>query len=84
VGKTLGTVQTSEEAALSASIRTKLSLTQGIKSSNYKLVMENGTVYLMGIQQDADEWQRARAVIADSYGVQKIICLIREKEILKS
>lgn len=84
VGETLGTVQTSEEAALSASIRTKLSLTQGIKSSNYKLVMENGTVYLMGIQQDSDEWQRARAVIADTYGVQKIICLMRDKEILKS
>ena len=79
VGETLGTVQTSEEAALSASIRTKLSLTQGIKSSNYKLVMENGTVYLMGIQQNSDEWQKARAVIADTYGVQKIICLMRDK-----
>lgn len=79
MGKTLDTIQTSEEAALSSSIRTKLALTKDIKSSNYKLVMENGTVYLMGIQQDSDEWQRARAVIADTYGVQKIICLMRDK-----
>lgn len=78
LGKPLDTVQTSEEIALSSSIRTKLALTEGIKSSNYKLVLENGVVYVMGLKKDADEWQKARAVIADSYGVDKIICLMQD------
>ncbi len=77
VGQTLDTVQTSEEIALSSSIRTRLTLTEGIKSSNYKLVLENGTVYVMGLKKDAEEWQKARAVIADTYGVDKIICLMQ-------
>lgn len=76
-GKTLDPVQTNEEIALSTSIRTKLTLTEGIKSSNYKLVMENGVVYVMGLKKDQEEWQKARAVIADTYGVDKIICLMQ-------
>ena len=77
-GKTLDPVQTSEEIALSSSIRTRLTLTEGIKSSNYKLVMENGVVYVMGLKKDAEEWQKARAVIADTYGVDKVICLMQD------
>ena len=80
LGKTLDPVQTSEEIALSSSIRTKLELTEGIKSSNYKLVLENGVVYVMGLKKDWDEWQKARAVIANTYGVDKIICLMQDME----
>lgn len=80
MGKTLDPVQTSEEIALSSSIRTKLALTEEIKSSNYKLVLENGTVYVMGLKKDMEEWQKARAVIADTYGVDKIVCLMQDKK----
>ena len=80
MGQALDPVQSSEEIALSSSIRTKLALTEGIKSANYKLVLENGTVYVMGLKKDMDEWQKARAVIANTYGVDKIICLMRDKE----
>lgn len=79
MGKTLDPVQTSEEIALSSSIRTKLTLTEGIKSSNYKLVLDDGVVYVMGLKKDQEEWRRARAVIADTYGVDKIICLMQDK-----
>ena len=41
-------------------------------------MLENGVVYVMGLKKDADEWQKARAVIADSYGVDKIICLMQD------
>jgi len=78
MGKPLDPVQSSEEIALSSSIRTKLALTEGIKSSNYKLVMENGVVYVMGLKKDWDEWQKARAVITDTYGVDDVICLMQD------
>lgn len=65
------------DAAVSAKIRTQLMLTKDVSSSNYKLVMENGTVYIMGIAQNIEELERVVAVIKDTVGVQKVIPLIR-------
>ncbi len=69
--------QAGEDAAISAKIRTELSLTRGISASNYKLTMENGTVYLMGITKSDDELNKVLAVLKNTVGVQDIIILTR-------
>lgn len=65
------------DAAVSAKIRTQLMITKDVSSSNYKIVMENGTVYIMGIAQNIEELERVVRVIKDTVGVQKVVPLIR-------
>ena len=64
-----------EDAAISAKIRYELSLTKGVSSVNYKMTMENGTIYLMGISKDDEELKKVIAVIKNTVSVQKIIVL---------
>ncbi len=72
-------VDTSSDAAIASGIKTQLMLTKGIKASNYKVVVESGVVYVMGLESSPEEWEAARAVIADTTGVQKIIYLMHGK-----
>ncbi|MBR6231530.1 MAG: YraN family protein [Alphaproteobacteria bacterium] len=80
LGETLGVVDTSGDAAVASAIKTQLALTKGIKSSNHKVVVESGIVYVMGLQTNLEEWEAAREVIANTVGVQKIIYLMHAKE----
>jgi osmotically-inducible protein OsmY len=66
-----------EDAAVSAKIRYELSITKGVSSVNYKITMENGTVYLMGISQNEEELKKVLAIIKNTVSVQKIIVLTR-------
>ncbi|MBR4927814.1 MAG: BON domain-containing protein [Alphaproteobacteria bacterium] len=68
-----------QDAAISGAVRTQLTFTQGISSSNYKLTMENGTMYIMGIAKDQTELDTVFAVIKGTVGVDKIISLVRFK-----
>jgi len=70
-------LDTTAEAAKAAQIKTRLSLTAGINSANYKLVLENQTIYLMGICAGEEEYQKVQAVLKDTDGVDKIIYLMR-------
>lgn len=70
-------LDTTAEAAKAAQIKTQLALTAGINSVNYKLILENGTVYLMGICASAEEYQKVEAILKDTEGVDKIIYLMR-------
>lgn len=69
-----------EDAAVSAKIRYELSITRGISSVNYKITMENGVVYLMGIAQDQAELDSVIAVIKNTVNVQDIVILTRFKK----
>lgn len=66
------------DAAVSAKIRTELMLTADVNASNYKITMENGTIYLMGIVSSPEEYERVIAVIKNTDGVSKIISMMRE------
>ncbi|MBQ8558089.1 MAG: BON domain-containing protein [Alphaproteobacteria bacterium] len=66
-----------EDALVSAKIRYELSITRGISSANYKITMENKTVYLMGIIQDETELNKVIAVIKNTVNVKDIIILNR-------
>ena len=79
LGKTSDFVDTSSDAAIASGIKAQLMLTKGIKASNYKIVVESGVVYVMGLETSSEEWESARAVIADTTGVQKIIYLMHGK-----
>ncbi|MBR6730545.1 MAG: BON domain-containing protein [Alphaproteobacteria bacterium] len=68
-----------EDAAISAKIRYELSITKGISSVNYKITMENGTIYLMGISENEEELKKVLAIIKNTVSVQKIVVLTRYK-----
>ena len=68
---------TTAEAAKATQIKTRLGLTAGINSANYKLILENRTVYLMGICAGEEEYNKVMAVLKDTDGVDKIIYLMR-------
>lgn len=66
-----------EDAAMSAKIRYQLSVTRGISSVNYKITMENGVIYLMGIAQNREELDSVIAVIKNTVNIKDIIILTR-------
>ena len=74
----LSLMDVQEDAAVSGVIRTQLALTKGVKSSNYKLTMENKVLYIMGRCTTRQEYEKVLAVIKDTSGVEKIVTLIPE------
>lgn len=70
---------TALESAVATQIKTALALTPDISSVNYKLVLENGTVYLMGITASVAEQEAVWARLKNTVGVEKIIFLTRPK-----
>lgn len=78
IAEPLSVDRVATEAGIAAKIRTELGLTNGIESSNYKITLENGTVYLMGIQSSPQEYASALAVIKNTIGVEHVICLMRK------
>lgn len=69
--------EVARDAAVAAKVRTELGLTKGVASSNYKLVVENKTAYLMGIRASDAEYETALAVLKNSVGIDQVICLMR-------
>ena len=65
------------DAAISGAVRTQLTFTRHISSSNYKLIMENGTMYVMGIAKNQAELERVMSVIKGTIGIDKIVNLTR-------
>lgn len=78
LGKTTGFMESGQESYSASSIKTRLSLTEGIKASNYKIVLEKGVVYVMGLKKDQAEWEKAQNVIKQTYGVNDIIYLMQD------
>ena len=69
---------TTAEAVTATQIKTQMAMTKGINASNYKLMLENGVVYLMGICASEEEYQNVRAILMTTSGVEKIIFLTRK------
>ena len=70
-------VETTQDALIAASIRTQLSLTQGVTSVNYKITVDDGIVYMLGIAKNAQEYSAVLAAIQSTDGVQKVISNVR-------
>ncbi len=65
----------SEDAATTANVKTRMLATTNLQSSRFKVVTEDGTVYLMGLasRKQADI---ASQITRNSTGVQKVVKLI--------
>ena len=68
---------TTADAVIATQIKAKMTLTAGINASNYKIIVENGIVYLLGICFSEDEYQNVRAILMTTDGVEKMIFLTR-------
>ncbi len=72
VGPALSTTQIAEDGYLSSKVRTKLATTRDFKSKHLTIVVENGSVYLMGLMT-SEEQRIAVAVTRDVDGVKRVV-----------
>jgi osmotically-inducible protein OsmY len=72
VGPALSTTQIAEDSYLSSKVRTKLATTRDFKSKHLTIVVENGSVYLMGLMT-SEEQRIAVAVTRDVDGVKRVV-----------
>jgi osmotically-inducible protein OsmY len=72
VGPALSTTQIAEDSYLSSKVRTKLATTRDFKSKHLTIVVENGSVYLMGLMT-REEQRIAVAVTRDVDGVKRVV-----------
>lgn len=66
-----------EDAAISAKIRYELSFTKGVSSVNYKITMENGVIYILGIAKNQEELDKVVGVVKNTINVSRMIILTR-------
>ena len=69
---------TTKDALIASSIRTELMMTSGITSVNYKITLDEGILYMMGIAKNADELQAVMNIIYATDGVERVISHIRK------
>ncbi|MBO7332956.1 MAG: BON domain-containing protein, partial [Alphaproteobacteria bacterium] len=71
-------IDTSKDAYIASGIRTDLMMTQGITSVNYKITVEDNTLYVMGIAADKLEYKRVMNILKSQKGINKIISHVRK------
>ena len=69
---------TTKDAFIASSIRTKLMMTGGITSVNYKITLDEGVLYMMGIAKNAEELQAVMNIIYETDGVERVVSHIRK------
>ena len=69
---------TSDDALIASTIRTRLLLTQSISSVNYKITVDEGTLYVMGIAKNQQEYDAVMNIIYATSGVEKVISHVRK------
>ena len=69
---------TTKDAFIASSIRTELMMTSGIRSVNYKITLDEGILYMMGIAKNAEELQAVMNIIYATNGVERVISHIRK------
>lgn len=72
VGSELTLTQITEDSYLSSKVRTKLATTRDFKSKHLTIVVENGSVYLMGLMT-TEEQRIAVAVTRNVDGVKRVV-----------
>lgn len=75
LGKPTTPMRQSKDAAITANIRARMLTTTNLHSNQFKVITENGTVFLMGLstRQQADI---AAQVIRNSTGVKRVVRLV--------
>ena len=76
VAPEIGPLQVSNDATIYANIRTRMLVTSNVNASDFKWVVENKIVYLMGYASH-EETRVALDVISNSAGVTRVINLVQ-------
>jgi osmotically-inducible protein OsmY len=71
-----GALATISDSTLTSNIKTRLLATKDLKSSQFKVVSEDGVVYLMGLTS-REQAEKAIKIIQDSSGVKRVVTLVR-------
>jgi osmotically-inducible protein OsmY len=66
-----------KDAWITAQIRSKLMFDPGIRSNNYLIDTENGSVYLLGSARDQDELNRVTQIARYVAGVRRVVSFIQ-------
>jgi len=75
VGEPLSTSQQTEDSWITTKIKSKIITSDGITPGNFKVVTENGTVYLLGAAPQ-DQIDKVVAIAQDTDGVQKVVKMV--------
>lgn len=75
IAKPSSAVVQSQDAAITANVKTRMMTTTNLKSSQFKVVTENHTVFLMGLSTPKQAGIAA-AVARNSTGVQRVVKLV--------
>lgn len=75
VAPIVGMIQTADDATISANINARMMVTSNLNSNNFKYVVENKVVYLMGYAS-REQTNMAIKVIRNSSGVKRVVNLV--------
>lgn len=69
---------TTQDALTASSIRTQLMMSSGITSVNYKITVDEGILYMMGIAKNEEELKKVMDIIQATDGIEKVISHVRK------
>ena len=75
IAEPLGAFTRSDDALITANVKTRMLTTTDLKSSHFKIITENGTVYIMGLTT-RKQAQMAVDVARQSTGVKQVVKLL--------
>ena len=70
-------VDSAKDALAATSARSSLTLAQDVRSVNYKLTVDDGVLYILGIAQDDQEYRRVLDIVENITGISRVVSLVR-------
>lgn len=71
-------IKSSQDALIASSIRTRLMATPDITSVNYKITVDDGVLYMIGIAKSQKELDAVTNVIYKTDGITKVVSHLRQ------
>lgn len=73
-------VDSAKDALAASSARSSLTMEQDVRSVNYKLTVDDGVLYILGIAQSAEEYRRVLDVVENITGITRVVSLVRSAD----
>ena len=71
-------IKSSQDALIASSVRTRLMATPDITSVNYKITVDDGVLYMIGIAKNQKELDAVTNVIYKTDGITKVVSHLRQ------
>lgn len=75
IAPNIGALQMANDVTISTNLKARIAVTSNVNSNDFKYIVENKVVYLMGLTDKA-QLQRVTEVIRNSSGVKKLVTLV--------